>query len=194
MQLSPAAQKIADAAIIHFTENGYDAASLSTLADAAGIRKATIYSHFKNKDELFLSVFEQALTIESEFAVRCFEQEKRAGEKYLHAVSERYSSSPYLRLVLRTAFIPPQSVKSEVSGGYEAFIDLMGEQFLKNFQYYHPQSTDKSALFCDAYLGIVDSVHIELLYASSEAADRRRGSLWQVFSMALNAGEDTATG
>jgi len=186
MSLSPAAQKIADAAVTHFTENGYDAASLSTLADAAGIRKATIYSHFKNKDELFLSVFEQSLTIEREFAVRCFEQESRAGENYLFAVSERYASSPYLRLLLRTAFIPPIAVKKEVSRGYEDFIDLIGGQFLQNFNRLHPQSTEQSAMFCDAYLGIVDSLHIELLYASPEAADRRRLSLWQVFSMALN--------
>lgn len=168
-------------------------ASLSTLADAAGIRKATIYSHFKNKDELFLSVFAQALTIERTFAVRCFEHETCAGENYLHAVSERYSSSPYLRLVLRTAFIPPLAVKKEVNRGYEAFIDLIGEQFLQNFLHYHPQSTARLALFRDAYLGIVDSIHIELLYASTEAADRRRSALWQVFSTALNAGQDTTT-
>lgn len=187
MSLSPAAQKISDAAVIHFTENGYDAASLSTLAEAAGIRKATIYSHFKNKDELFLSVFSESLRIEREFAAGCFEQESRAGEAYLFAVSERYASSPSLRLVLRTAFIPPLAVKKEVNRGYEAFIDLIGEKFRHNFKTCHPHSEAQSAMYVDAYVGIVDSIHIELLYASHEAAERRRISLWKVFSAALNS-------
>lgn len=186
MSLSPAAQKISDAAVIHFTEFGYDAASLSTIADAAGIRKATIYSHFKNKDELFLHVFNEAVALEGEFATRCFAEENRAGEGYLFRVADRYSTSPGLRLLLRTAFVPPAPLSQQMSRGYEGFLDPIGEMFTRNFIHHHPDAAQEAALYYDAYLGIIDSVHIELLYASREAADRRRESLWKIFTSALD--------
>ncbi|MGU9756272.1 TetR/AcrR family transcriptional regulator [Serratia marcescens] len=53
MTISPAEQKILDAAIIHFADKGFDAGSLNTIAERVGIRKATIYFHFKKKKDLF---------------------------------------------------------------------------------------------------------------------------------------------
>ncbi|PLR32756.1 TetR/AcrR family transcriptional regulator [Chimaeribacter arupi] len=185
MSLSPAAQKISDAAVLHFTENGYDAASLSAIADAAGIRKATIYSHFKNKDELFLQVFSESLRAESEFVAACFSQERRAGEGYLSAVAGRYSHSPSLRLLLRTAFVPPSPVRQEITRGYEAYLNKISDLFRLSLMQ-HQQAADAD-LYCDAYIGIIDSVHIELLYATHEAAERRRESLWKVFTLALSS-------
>ena len=44
---------ILDAAYDVFLENGYDGASMSTIAERAGVTKPVIYDSFANKDELF---------------------------------------------------------------------------------------------------------------------------------------------
>lgn len=56
-------QDILDAALELFSVQGYEATSVSQLADAVGIRKASLYSHFENKqailDELIRTTLEQ---------------------------------------------------------------------------------------------------------------------------------------
>ena len=45
-------QEILDAALELFSVQGYEATSISRLADAVGIRKASLYSHFENKQAI----------------------------------------------------------------------------------------------------------------------------------------------
>ena len=56
-------QEILNAALELFSVQGYEATSISQLADAVGIRKASLYSHFENKqailDALIRSTLEQ---------------------------------------------------------------------------------------------------------------------------------------
>lgn len=182
MAISPAAQKISDAAVQHFADKGFDAGSLNTVAEAAGIKKATIYSHFKNKEELFIHVFNEAITSESAFVNECFDSDVICGERYLACVSGRYQQSGYLRLLIRTAFIPPAGLQPQVAKGYEFFLAGIKSRFNDGFN--HLLTTCEIALG-DAYLGIIDSVHVELLYATPEAADKRRKALWQLLVSAM---------
>ena len=45
-------QEILDAALELFSVQGYETASVSQIADAVGIRKASLYSHFENKQAI----------------------------------------------------------------------------------------------------------------------------------------------
>ena len=42
-----------------FTTKGYEATSMREIADETGIRKASLYYHFKGKDDILRSLFEQ---------------------------------------------------------------------------------------------------------------------------------------
>jgi AcrR family transcriptional regulator len=42
-----------------FVRDGYENAQLDTIAAAAGRSKGAVYTHFKNKEDLFLALFEQ---------------------------------------------------------------------------------------------------------------------------------------
>ncbi|MFH1880213.1 MAG: TetR/AcrR family transcriptional regulator [Bacillota bacterium] len=44
-----------------FMERGYDGASMSDIAIATGIRKASLYAHFKGKESIFAAIFEDIL-------------------------------------------------------------------------------------------------------------------------------------
>lgn len=56
--------EIKKAALKYFTIHGYEGTSLSQIAEEVGIRKQSIYSHFKGKDDLFLSVLKDAKEME----------------------------------------------------------------------------------------------------------------------------------
>lgn len=56
-------QEILDASLELFSVHGFEATSISQIADAVGIRKASLYSHFESKqailDTLIKDVLEQ---------------------------------------------------------------------------------------------------------------------------------------
>ena len=61
MQKTDTKQKILDAALDLFSVQGYEATSISQIADAVDIRKASLYSHFKSKQEILDALIETVL-------------------------------------------------------------------------------------------------------------------------------------
>ncbi|WP_160849296.1 TetR/AcrR family transcriptional regulator [Pontibacillus yanchengensis] len=57
---------ILQSALYLFSRKGYEGTSLSELADRSGMRKASIYSHFKNKEAVFWAVIDRAFEEETE--------------------------------------------------------------------------------------------------------------------------------
>jgi AcrR family transcriptional regulator len=53
-------EQIVRAALKVFLEKGYAATSMNRVADEADVIKATIYSHFKDKEQLFVAIIEEA--------------------------------------------------------------------------------------------------------------------------------------
>lgn len=55
-------EKIFEAALEMFARKGFDAVSMREIADAVGIKKASLYSHFTSKDELLEKLFEYPMS------------------------------------------------------------------------------------------------------------------------------------
>ncbi|MGE8059253.1 TetR/AcrR family transcriptional regulator [Pseudomonas sp. NPDC089547] len=192
--LSPSAVRVCDAAVGHFAEYGYDASSLNEIAQLAGMRKASLYAHFANKDALFVEVYQRALLQETAFVEHAFAQEADDGLAPGHwlalHLAERYCGSAQLRFVLRTAFLPPASIKPIVTSGFEQYLDGIREGFCQALQARHGRTAgyDRVALYADAYQGIIDSLYVELMYAGPAAYERRAAALLRVLedSLSLN--------
>lgn len=61
MEKNNTKQEILDTALELFSVQGFEATSISQIADAVGIRKASVYSHFGSKQELLEALQEQVL-------------------------------------------------------------------------------------------------------------------------------------
>ena len=51
--------RIMNAAITAFAQNGYHQATMAAVAREAGVAAGTIYLYFKSKDDLLISIFEE---------------------------------------------------------------------------------------------------------------------------------------
>lgn len=51
-------EKLKLAALAAFAQKGYEGATMQEIAEAVGINKASIYNHYKGKEDLFLAVYE----------------------------------------------------------------------------------------------------------------------------------------
>lgn len=51
-------EKIFDVSLDLFSKKGYDSVSLREIADEVGIKKSSIYSHYKSKEAILMDIFE----------------------------------------------------------------------------------------------------------------------------------------
>lgn len=187
--LSPSAEKICVVAVEQFAESGYDAASLNDIAVAVGMRKPSLYAHFSSKVDLFEAVFERAIEAERLHVEACFAADTGLpGALYGQRLAERFQESAHLRFLLRAAFFPPADLRGMISSGFEAYLARMGEIFGKALEQQFPRlGTERRQLFVDAYLGVVDSLTVELIYAGQAAYERRLKAMWTIFAVSLEA-------
>ena len=158
--------RIIDAAFENFVAHGYEGASLSVIAERVGIRKASIYTHFDSKDALFLALLHLALDEEATYLKSCFkphQDEELPGEAYCLSLKHRYLESIALRFLIRMAYVPTPHLLSAIQENYLAYIDVLSKQLEVAFRA-KKFNDDQIQLFSDAYLGIIDSLSVELLY------------------------------
>jgi AcrR family transcriptional regulator len=193
---SPAVTRIITAAIEHLARRGYDASSLTEIAEAVGIRKASLYSHFASKDALFMAAFTTVLTAEHAAVADSFSNETRdeqAGARYCQDLIARYSTSPELRFFLRTAYIPPASLEAPTAAAHEAYLAQLTASFTDKLVAQHPSGTVLSAstiaTFAEVYLGIVDSIQVKLVYTAPAEAATRLTAMQHLFANVLSHSE-----
>ncbi|MGL5631777.1 MAG: TetR/AcrR family transcriptional regulator [Azovibrio sp.] len=188
---SSSVDRICAAAAIHFAERGYDASSLSEIAAAVGIRKASLYTHFESKDALYMEVLSDALRSEQDYAHQCFVSEDREvlpGTHYCNMLIEHYNKSVYLRFLLRSAYLPPKALHTQISAEYEQYLDQMLDDFTGRLLAWKENCTlsdGEVRLFGQAFLGIIDSLHVELLYGGGKRFYARLEAFKQLLRDAL---------
>lgn len=189
---SPAMERICAAALLRFAQFGYEATSLSQIAEDVGIRKASIYTHFRSKDALFMEVYAEALCIEKAFVDTCFSQESvehDPGFLYCGQLFERYGKSPHLRLLLVVGYLPPSHLVEEIDRGYADYLDRLSENYKKNLRRWAQGKGELAETevteFMLAYMGIVDSVHVKLVYTNGEEVSGRLKAMQRMLMDAL---------
>lgn len=166
---SDAKQRIIDVAFEHFVLNSYEGASLSVIAEAVGIRKASIYTHFKSKDALFSELLEDALNIECMNLKENFHNSSDQylpGESYLRDIKSRYENSVTYQFLTRIAYVPPSHLVEQVKSVYQSYIKQLLKLYNLEFSQIINNPKDQD-MYADAYLGILDSLNVELLYDGS---------------------------
>ena len=189
--LTPAAARIVDAAIAHFAVRGYDGASLTEIAEAVGIRKASLYAHFSSKDSLFLQAFSICIAQERARAAQCFADEAAEalpGSHYCQSLMVCYPQSSQLQFFLRTSYMPPAALIPRIDAEHEAYLAQLGDAFRARLKQ-HDSGRRRSKASVDehveAYLGIVDSVQVKLIYTDPAGASRRLDALLALLQRSL---------
>ncbi|WP_342431727.1 TetR/AcrR family transcriptional regulator [Neobacillus sp. FSL H8-0543] len=183
------AAKIRDVALKHFAHFGYEGASLSKIAEEVGIKKPSIYAHYKGKDDLFLSVVGHVLYIERRRILTYFQTSESLPLKTkLHGIFEwleqGFNESSTTKLFLRISFFPPPALFDEVTKIVNPFLDGLKRNLIKLLN----QAKIKGELSGNnieavaiAYLTLIDGVLVELLYGGNQRYKIRVDAAWQIF-------------
>ncbi|WP_079227402.1 TetR/AcrR family transcriptional regulator [Pseudomonas putida] len=176
--LSPAAGRIAQLALSHFAERGYDAASMNDIAVLAGLKKASLYAHFESKDALYVTALEIALESEVGFVRAHFSQKEEAsevpGEGYWSQLRDRYAHNDSLRFLLRAAFYPPHALRRTVMSGFDSYLEVLRGCFTESCVAGRQSiSVEVDNWLVEAYMAVIDSLTVELIYGNEEGYRRR---------------------
>ncbi|MGF7049036.1 AcrR family transcriptional regulator [Paenibacillus sp. DS2015] len=182
-------QKIQKVALAHFAKDGFEGTSLRKVAEEVGIRKPSIYAHFKGKDDLFLEVLKLALVEEKHRIKRYFlnnrHQELAMQLKgLLYFLQEEYALEGESKFVLRMSFFPPTHLYDEVMQLVYPFLESLEDSLAKLLAQTSEQndlmlySTKNIAI---AYMTLIDGITIEIIYGGFSKSEKRIEAAWPIF-------------
>lgn len=188
-------QLIKSVALDLFGQKGYEDTSLAEIAKEVGIKKPSIYNHFRSKEDLFIDVLEDLIVSEvtayrnTEVAMN--HQEPLKNVRVLFDLfCQRLMTTKEALLWKRVTFFPP-----------EQFKDLIQEQFI------HLEKVTTSILvsvykegvnqgmfqevtedeFVASFLCLVDGVFLEHHYYTDEIFQQRIESAWKVYALGISS-------
>lgn len=182
--------EIKEAALKYFTIHGYEGASLSQIAEDVGMKKQSIYAHFKGKDDLFLQVLRDAKETELSSKLQYFSKiDSQNPEEdlfgFLQLVVDLFQKNEHIKFWLRMSFFPPahlaKAIEKEVIDIEEKIQAILESKFQ---DWINAKVIVKNAAKTPtfAFLGVVDSILLELVYGNDEKRlkDKLNAS-WTVF-------------
>jgi AcrR family transcriptional regulator len=178
-------EQIKEAAIRNFAAHGYEGASLAAIANEVGIKKQSIYTHFKSKDELFLTVMAEVQEKEIEYIKNYFVFSNSASLKealyqYLSQYINRYEKDDKTKFMLRISFLPPAHLYDEVMKKVYTYLDTFEELLTDIFNDQKAITINQSDAVI-AYMGLVDAVLVEILYGGAERFKKRLDGCFSVY-------------
>jgi AcrR family transcriptional regulator len=182
--------KIHEAARRHFAIYGYEKTSMAQIADDVGIKKQSIYSHFRGKDELFLQVCRDVFADELRFVAQYIDEGRNLHVRdflysFLLRYAERYETDVDTKFWLRTSFFPPVHLYEPVTKSVYEFLDGVENMLLPVFERaavsgeISSQVSPKRA--AAAYLAVLDGIFVEMLYGGPERLSKRLEASWDIY-------------
>ena len=123
--------RIMNAAITAFAQNGYHQATMAAVAREAGVAAGTIYLYFKSKDDLLISIFEEKVQgFIDEFHSQLVQEEsaeiklRKLVQLHLFEMQNRPALAAVFQLELRQS---RHFMSSYPKADLKGYFDLIGE-------------------------------------------------------------------
>lgn len=183
-------EEIKQAALELFASNGFEGTSLADIAGVVGLKKQSIYSHFKDKDDLFLSIMKDAKSTEIDY-YRAHLQDSDLSRpdlvlaSLLFGVKNLYDTDAAFQFWLRYGFYPPKHLYDIVQAEISDNVSQMEQDFTELFSRWMEQKLipeQDVETMKEAYMGILDAVIVEIVYVNEpQRTQKKITALWQIF-------------
>ncbi|MBC1423133.1 efflux pump transcriptional regulator FepR [Listeria seeligeri] len=183
-------EEIKQAALELFASNGFEGTSLADIAGVVGLKKQSIYSHFKDKDDLFLSIMKDAKSTEIDY-YRAHLQDSDLSRpdlvlaSLLFGVKNLYDTDAAFQFWLRYGFYPPKHLYDIVQAEISENVSQMEQDFTELFSSWMEQKLipeQDVETMKEAYMGILDAVIVEIVYVNEpQRTQKKITALWQIF-------------
>ena len=193
MQKDSTQDRIREVALILFARKGFDGTSLSDIAAGVGIKKPSLYAHYKSKEDLFLGVLHKVSVDYNAFVIKTVE-EKRDQQPENQLYHLLHKNTNYLRndemglIFKRMMLFPPESLRADIYDMFEKTEDVMRE-VIKSILIKMVPEEEWEQVF-DAYLCLLDGVFEQVFYYSPEEHQKRLENSWTLFIQGVHRKEE----
>lgn len=176
----PKRQRIIEAAIMVFSENGFYNSTVADVASKADVADGTIYLYFKNKDDLLISIFEYSMDIfiqASEEKLKTTEDPKEKLEKFIHLHLELVQKHQELAQVIQVELRQSSKfIKEYVNEKFFQYLGIVGNILEEGKEKGTFKNNLHSSVLKRALFGAIDEIALEWVlmkkkrYSMEEAA------------------------
>ncbi|MWV44148.1 TetR family transcriptional regulator [Paenibacillus sp. HJL G12] len=183
--------KLRAAAMRLFGEKGYDGTALSEIAKEVGVKTPAIYAFYENKEDLFMTVFREAMESYNTYIQELSEEQNMTSARdSLYRVLSRqyefYQKCPEESVfVLRYMVFPPAFLKETIE---EAFLQS-DELLTKAIEELIVHGMETEAIrdqpvqpLVDSFLNVMDGLSMQYFYYTSrEIYERKLNNAFETY-------------
>lgn len=175
--------KLKEVAMRLFGEKGYEGTALSEIAKEVGVKTPAIYAFFENKEDLFMTVFREAMQSYNTYIQELSEDQKvLSAQESLRGILSRqyefYQKSPEAsKIVLRYVVFPPAFLKETIEEAFlesDAMLTKIIEQFISKGMEEGVIRDQSKELLVDAFLNLMDGLSMQYFYYTSKGIYERK--------------------
>lgn len=183
--------KLKEAAMRLFGEKGYDGTALSEIAKEVGVKTPAIYAFYENKEDLFMTVFRDAMDSYNSYIQELSEGQRKlsARESLLQILSRQYEfyreRPDASKFVLRYMVFPPSFLKDTIEESFlhsdELLTKLVGRWIVQGMEEGAIREQKVQPLV-DSFLNVMDGLSIQYFYyTSKEVYERKLDHVFETF-------------
>ncbi|MBI0396404.1 TetR/AcrR family transcriptional regulator [Acinetobacter bereziniae] len=180
--------KIQKAALERFAKQGFSATSMNEIAMDVGIKKPSIYAHFKNKDDLYLSLIPIMVERELNYAKQILiggEEVFQQFNLYLRSIDQRFDQSFDVQFWVNALLNPPKHIYAEVIEPMHLFMEHLEQIFMQALKDLPENQLDHVTL-ARMYMSFVDALQSELIYGGKQKYQLRLTAILNVLDVLKN--------
>ncbi|GAA0459829.1 TetR/AcrR family transcriptional regulator [Alkalibacillus silvisoli] len=186
-------EQIINTSIQLFSDYGYEATTMTKIADDVGIKKPSIYAHFKNKEAIFHHTVEQVAKEYIDFVFSTVNQiQDQSAERILYSVLNQIYTNEYQieflgEFFYRFVLFTPPEIEGQVKPILQASEEQLENTFLQIIEKGKTNHEIDPALSSQTilrhYLFILNNLDVDLRYysLSSMALENHLNDIWKVF-------------
>jgi len=178
-------QNLIKIAIQHFLRLGYEGTKLSHIAQEAGMKKQSLYFHFKNKDDLLMQVNRAVTEDEINFLQVFFSQNKdRSLQDTLYHLllgyKQRYLDKDNNGFMFLLTFNPPAFLDAYFTQNYRLFLAHL-KQCLKPKFAAEPNLRINPDDGPTSFITLLDGLFTQLIFETARDFDHSLRIFWDIY-------------
>ncbi|NMH73309.1 TetR/AcrR family transcriptional regulator [Bacillus sp. RO2] len=189
-------ERIKKHALQLFAQKGYFGTSLNEVASLVGIKKPSLYAHFKNKDDLYITILQELMeNFVERVTIDSAELESSTTRallyRFLINMVDFWKDETLGLLYKRTLLFPEEKFRSSI---HEQFLqteiyttDILSKIFTKGQHNGEVPSQPLEPLI-DAYYCLIDGLFVQRFFYSSSEFDKKVEHAFEHFWKATEIG------
>jgi len=187
-------EKIKEAALHLFAEKGFVGMTMSEIAKEVGIKAPSIYAFYKNKQDLFLELYEDVLRDHSTIVAKQVDENVSIREQLYTllktTVDYQFETEQKNKIVIRLISFPPDFLEDEILIKFQEFETNEKKHIEQLLQIGIAQNEVKKldlSFMSDTFLCLMDGLFWEMQRLSKEKMYQRVERVFEVYWSGIEA-------